>query len=259
MGVKRNRRGMAMAAALAILALCAILATALLSSAGRIRRAHDAGPNRPLLRAECTAALRCALLQAPTAPLTSPTAMMARTSVESIDLRGLIPLRAVDEAGMRTLLIACGVNPQEAGRAAIALLEGYRKDARYARIRLTPAELAHLSGLSDPSALRQLSASLNGAADAELKVDPAHGNASALGFICAMRNADPMVAAQKLTAGVKPAEVFQPGPGPQLTTLPPCYLIIASAKNGTQLVQRSHTLSAPLPTAPQVNQTPISK
>jgi hypothetical protein len=242
---------MAMAAALAIIALCAILATALLASAGRIRQAHDASPSRPLLRAECAAALRCALLKPPTAPATSPASSTACTSVEIIDLRGLLPLRAMDAARMRTLLIACGANPQEAGPAAIMLLEGYRKDARYARIRLKPAELAHLSGLSDPSTLRQLSASLNGAADAELKVDPAHGNASALAFICAMRNADPSVAAQKLAAGAKAEDIFQPGLGPSLTTLPPSYLIVASAKNGTQLVQLSRILSPPLPTAPQ--------
>jgi hypothetical protein len=233
---------MAMAAALAIIALCAILATALLSSAGRIRRAHDSGPNRPLLRAECAAALRCALLKQTMATTTSPLASSDRTSVETIDLRGLLPLRAMDEASMRTLLIACGVNPQEAGRAAIALQEGYRKDVRYGRVQLTPAELSHLSGLSDPSALRKISSSLNGSPDAELKVDPAHCSASGLAFICAMRNADPMVAAQKLAAGAKPEDVFQPGPGPLLTTLPASQLVTASAKDGAQTIHLSHTL-----------------
>lgn len=251
MRAKQFRRGMAMAAALAIIALCAILATALLSSAGKIRRAHDAGPNRPLLRAECTAALRCALLKPPMTPTGPLSASSDRTSVEIIDLRGLLPLRTMDEASMQALLLACGVNTQEAGRGATVLLEGYRKDARFGRVRLAPSELAHLSGLSDPSVLRKLSASLNGAADAELKVDPAHCNASAFAFICAMRNADPAVAAQKLAAGAKPEEVFQPGPGPSLTTLPPSYLIVAFAKKGTQRVQRSHILSEPLPTAPQ--------
>jgi len=235
-----------MAAAMAIIALCAILATALLSSAGKIRRSNDAGPNRPLLRAECAAALRCALLNKP--PLgeaASSSTYTAFPSMEIVDLRGLIPLRSMDEAGARTLLITCGVNPQEAGRAALMLMEGWRKDARYARIRLTPAELAHLGGLSDPSALRKLSASLNGAANAELKVDPTYCNASTLAFICAMRNADPTVAKQKLAAGAKPEEVFQPGPGPHLTTLPPSYLIVTTAKNGAQLMQLSHTLGGP--------------
>lgn len=242
MGVKRNRRGMAMAAALAIIALCAILATALLSSAGKIRRAHDAGPNRPLLRAECAAALRCALLKQTMATTTSPLASSDRTSVETIDLRGLLPLRAMDEASMRTLLIVCGVNPQEAGRAATVLLEGYRKDARYGRVQLTPAELSHLSGLSDPSALRKISSSLNGSPDAELKVDPAHCNASALATICALRNVDPTVTAQKLAAGAKPEEVFQPGPGPVLGTLPESYLILVKARNASESLEMSQVL-----------------
>jgi hypothetical protein len=233
---------MAMAAALAIIALCAILATALLSSAGKIRRAHDAGPNRPLLRAECDAAMRCALLKQTMAPTTSPSASSDRTSVEIIDLRGLLPLRAMDEASMRALLMACGVNPQEAGRAAIALLEGYRKDARYGRVQLTPAELSHLSGLSDPSALRKISSSLNGLPDAELKVDPAHCNASALATICALRNADPSVAGQKLSAGAKPEEVFQSGPGPVLGTLPETYLIVVKAQNAAETYVMSQTL-----------------
>jgi len=242
MRAKHRRRGMAMAAALAIIALCAILATALLASAGRIRRAHDAGPNRPLLRAECTAALRCALLKPPTAPMASPSSSSARTVVETIDLRGLLPLRAMDGPSMQTLLLACGVNPQEAGRAAIALLEGYRKDARYGRVQLTPAELSHLSGLSDPSVLRKLSSSLNGSPDAELKVDPAHCSASALATICALRNADPTVAAQKLAAGAKPEEVFQPGPGPVLGTLPETYLIVVKAQNVAETCVMSQTL-----------------
>ncbi|MEY3492149.1 MAG: hypothetical protein RL309_1277 [Verrucomicrobiota bacterium] len=242
MGVKQKRRGMAMAAALAIIALCAILATALLSSAGKIRRAHDAGPNRPLLRAECAAALRCALLKQTMATTTSPLASSDRTSVETIDLRGLLPLRAMDEASMRTLLIVCGVNPQEAGRAAIALLEGYRKDARYGRVQLTPAELSHLSGLTDPSALRKISSSLNGSPDAELKVDPAHCNASALATICALRNVDPTVTAQKLAAGAKPEEVFQPGPGPVLGTLPESYLILVKARNASESLEMSQVL-----------------
>lgn len=242
MGVKQNRRGMAMAAALAIIALCAILATALLSSAGKIRRAHDAGPNRPLLRAECDAALRCALLKQTMVPTASPLASSNRTSVEIIDLRGLLPLRAMDEASMRTLIMACGVNPQEASRAAIALLEGCRKDARYGRVQLTPAELSHLSGLTDPSALWKLSSSLNGSPDAELKVDPAHCNASALATICALRNADPSVAAQKLAAGAKPEDVFQPGPGPVLGTLPESYLIIAKARNASESLEMSQVL-----------------
>jgi len=233
---------MAMAAALAIIALCAILATALLSSAGKIRRAHDAGPNRPLLRAECAAALRCALLKQTMATTTSPLASSDRTSVETIDLRGLLPLRAMDEASMRTLLIVCGVNPQEAGRAAIALLEGYRKDARYGRVQLTPAELSHLSGLTDPSALRKISSSLNGSPDAELKVDPAHCNASALATICALRNVDPTVTAQKLAAGAKPEEVFQPGPGPVLGTLPESYLILVKARNASESLEMSQVL-----------------
>ena len=242
MRAKQFRRGMAMAAALAIIALCAILATALLSSAGKIRRAHDAGPNRPLLRAECTAALRCALLKPPTAPMASPTTMTARTVVETIDLRGLLPLRAMDGHSMQALLIACGVNPQEAGRAATVLLEGYRKDARYGRVRLAPSELSYLSGLSDPSVLRKLSSSLNGSPDAELKVDPAHCNASALATICALRNADPTVAAQKLAAGAKPEEVFQPGPGPVLGTLPETYLIVVKAQNAAETFVMSQTL-----------------
>jgi len=242
MGVTQKRRGMAMAAALAIIALCAILATALLSSAGKIRRAHDAGPNRPLLRAECAAALRCALLKQTMATTTSPLASSDRTSVETIDLRGLLPLRAMDEASMRTLLIVCGVNPQEAGRAAIALLEGYRKDARYGRVQLTPAELSHLSGLTDPSALRKISSSLNGSPDAELKVDPAHCNASALATICALRNVDPTVTAQKLAAGAKPEEVFQPGPGPVLGTLPESYLILVKARNASESLEMSQVL-----------------
>jgi len=242
MRAKHRRRGMAMAAALAIIALCAILATALLSSAGKIRRAHDAGPNRPLLRAECAAALRCALLKQTMATTTSPLASSDRTSVETIDLRGLLPLRAMDEASMRTLLIVCGVNPQEAGRAAIALLEGYRKDARYGRVQLTPAELSHLSGLTDPSALRKISSSLNGSPDAELKVDPAHCNASALATICALRNVDPTVTAQKLAAGAKPEEVFQPGPGPVLGTLPESYLILVKARNASESLEMSQVL-----------------
>ena len=242
MGVKQKRRGMAMAAALAIIALCAILATALLSSADKIRRAHHAGPNRPLLRAECAAALRCALLKQTMATTTSPLASSDRTSVETIDLRGLLPLRAMDEASMRTLLIVCGVNPQEAGRAAIALLEGYRKDARYGRVQLTPAELSHLSGLTDPSALRKISSSLNGSPDAELKVDPAHCNASALATICALRNVDPTVTAQKLAAGAKPEEVFQPGPGPVLGTLPESYLILVKARNASESLEMSQVL-----------------
>lgn len=242
MRAKHRRRGMAMAAALAIIALCAILATALLSSAGKIRRAHDAGPNRPLLRAECTAALRCALLKPPTAPMASPTTMTARTAVETIDLRGLLPLRTMDGPSMQTLLLACGVNPQEAGRAATMLLERYRKDARYGRVQLTPAELSHLSGLTDPSALRKISSSLNGSPDAELKVDPAHCNASALATICALRNADPSVAAQKLAAGAKPEDVFQPGPGPVLGTLPETYLIVVKAQNAAETCVMSQTL-----------------
>lgn len=241
MRAKQLRRGMAMAAALAIIALCTILATALLSSAGKIRRAHDAGPNRLLLRAECTAALRCALLKPPTAPMASPTTMTARTVVEIIDLRGLLPLRAMDEASMRTLIMACGVNPQEASRAAIALLEGYRKDARYGRVQLTPAELSHLSGLTDPSALWKLSSSLNGSPDAELKVDPAHCNASALATICALRNADPSVAAQKLAVGAKPEDVFQPGLGPVLGTLPESYLIRARTQWRSITETQEHT------------------
>ncbi len=242
MRAKHRRRGMAMAAALAIIALCAILATALLSSAGKIRRAHDAGPNRPLLRAECTAALRCALLKPPTAPMASPTTMTARTAVETIDLRGLLPLRTMDGPSMQTLLLACGVNPQEAGRAATMLLERYRKDARYGRVQLTPAELSHLSGLTDPSALRKISSSLNGSLDAELKVDPAHCNASALATICALRNADPTVTAQKLAAGAKPEDLFQPGPGPVLGTLPETYLIVVKAQNVAETCVMSQTL-----------------
>jgi hypothetical protein len=242
MSAKQLRRGMAMAAALAIIALCAILATALLSSAGKIRRAHDAGPNRPLLRAECTAALRCALLKPPITQAASPSASSARTVVETIDLRGLLPLRTMDGPSMQTLLLACGVNPQEAGRAATLLLEGYRKDARYGRVQLTPAELSHLSGLTDPSALRKISSSLNGSPDAELKVDPAHCNASALATICALRNADPTVTAQKLAAGAKPEDVFQPGRGPLLTTLPASHFVTASAKDGAQTIHLSQTL-----------------
>ena len=242
MGVEQHRRGMAMAAALAIIALCAVLATALLSSASRVRRAHEAGPNRPLLRAECTAALRCALLRPPAAPSASPTAMTDRTSVEIIDLRGLLPLRAMDETNMRILLMACGVDSQEAGRAAVMLLETYRQDARYARNRLTPAELAHLSGLSDPSALRKLSSSLNGSPDAEPKTDPAHCSPSALSYICALRNADPTVTARKLAAGAKPEDVFEPGPGPVLGTLPESYLIVAKARNASESVEISTIL-----------------
>jgi hypothetical protein len=242
MRAKQLRRGMAMAAALAIIALCAILATALLASAGRIRRAHDAGPNRPLLRAKCAAALHCALLKPPITPAASPSASSARTVVETIDLRGLLPLRAMDGPSMQALLLACGVNPQEAGRAATLLLERYRTDARYERVRLTPAELSHLSGLSDPSVLRKLSSSLNGSPDAELKVDPAHCNASALATICSLRNADPAVAAQKLAAGAKPEEVFQPGPGPVLGTLPETYLIVVKAQNAAETCVMSQTL-----------------
>jgi len=176
------------------------------------------------------------------ATTTSPLASSDRTSVETIDLRGLLPLRAMDEASMRTLLIVCGVNPQEAGRAAIALLEGYRKDARYGRVQLTPAELSHLSGLTDPSALRKISSSLNGSPDAELKVDPAHCNASALATICALRNVDPTVTAQKLAAGAKPEEVFQPGPGPVLGTLPESYLILVKARNASESLEMSQVL-----------------
>lgn len=242
MRAKQLRLGMAMAAALAIIALCAILATALLASAGRIRRAHDAGPNRPLLRAECAAALHCALLKPPMPPAGPPSASSARTVVETIDLRGLLPLRAMDGPSMQTLLLACGVNPQEAGRAATSLLERYRTDARYGRVRLTPSELSHLSGLSDPSVLRKLSSSLNGSPDAELKVDPAHCNASALATICALRNADPSVAAQKLAAGAKPEDVFQPGPGPVLGALPETYLIVVKAQNAAETCVMSQTL-----------------
>lgn len=242
MRAKQLRRGMAMATALAIIALCAILATALLASAGRIRRAHDAGPSRSLLRAECAAALRCALLKPPITPAASPSASSARTVVETIDLRGLLPLRAMDGPSMQALLLACGVNPQEAGRAATLLLEGYRKDARHGRVRLAPAELSYLSGLSDPSVLRKLSSSLNGSPDAELKVNPAHCNASALATICALRNADPSVAAQKLAAGAKPEDVFQPGPGPVLGTLPETYLIVVKAQNAAETFVMSQTL-----------------
>ena len=134
------------------------------------------------------------------------------------------------------------MNPQEAGRAAIALLEGYRKDARYGRVQLTPAELSHLSGLTDPSALRKISSSLNGSPDAELKVDPAHCNASALATICALRNVDPTVTAQKLAAGAKPEEVFQPGPGPVLGTLPESYLILVKARNASESLEMSQVL-----------------
>jgi len=237
MRAETKRPGMAMAAALGIIALCAILATALLSSAGRIRRANDAGPNRPLIRAECQAALRCVAMKVAGGPSDASPLASSRTTIETIDLRGLLPLRAMDEAGLGALLIACGADRESATHSARMLLEGYRKDARFGKIKLTPAELSYLSGLSNPIVLGKLSSCLNGAPDSELKVDPAHCNATLLAYICSTRNADPIVAAQKLAAGVKSEELFEPGPIPTLGTLPEVHLIIARSKNAAETLE----------------------
>jgi hypothetical protein len=239
MRAETKRAGMAMAAALGIIALCAILATALLSSAGRIRRANDAGPNRPLLRAECQAALQCAAMKVAGGPSAASPLGSTKTTIEITDLRGLLPLRSMDEAGLGALLIACGTDKESARHSARMLLEGYRKDARFGKIKLSPAELSYLSGLSDPIVLGKLSACLNGAPDSGLEVDPAHCEESALRYLCAIRNVDPTLARQKLSAGAKPEDVFQAGTPPTLTTLPEAYLITAKAKNPAETLEMS--------------------
>ena len=73
-------------------------------------------------------------------------------------------------------------------------------------------------------------------------MDPAHCSASALATICALRNADPTVTAQKLAAGAKPEDLFQTGPGPVLGTLPETYLIVVKAQNVAETCVMSQTL-----------------